>query len=376
MGENKTSVRAALVGALLVAPLAALAPGAVGGTALGADAPASTTTAPAPYLFSSDGVDKAQALSNLAELNAIPSVDTGYVPVTDPPRTDDKACPPSRCRDYTLPRVAGVTVTRPKVRVLLPVGYSTRTATRYPVVYLFNGSLSPYVRWTRQTMLTEMSRSMKAIFVMPEGGYDGNAGYFSDWKDGSFQWETWHVRHLVPWVDRTFRTIKGARAAAGASMGAQGALSYAARHPGLFKAVLSISGLVNTSSLVQNTVSPQLNEVLNTDGPDLKRIWGDPVLDSATWNEHNPVQLVDQLKDVKLFIASGTGYPQYDPNDAVHSGTTEQNLWNYQRYFFARLTTQGVPYEARISVGQLHDWPYFDGAMRWGLPRIIAAARG
>ena len=369
MGENKSNrgALAAVAGALL----AALVPGLTGTAAQGAE-----TAEPAPYYFTYDGQDTAQGLSNLAQLNTIPSVDTGWKPTTNPPQTDDRACPPSRCRDYTLPRPAGVPVTRPVVRVLLPVGYSTETARRYPVVYLFNGSLSPYVRWTRQTMLTSMSRSMKAIFVMPEGGYGGNAGYFSDWKDGSFSWETWHTKYLVPWVDRTFRTIPGARAAAGASMGAQGALSYAARHPGLFKAVLSISGLVNTSSLVQNTISPTLNDLLNSDGPDLRRIWGDPVLDSATWDEHNPVQLVPQLHDVKLFIASGTGYPQYDPNDAVHSGTTEQNLWNYQRYFFARLTAEKVPYEARISVGQLHDWPYFHQAMLWGLPKVIAAARG
>ncbi len=357
------------VAAAACALLATLVPG-VAGSAQGAE-----TAEPAPYYFSSDGQDTVQALRNLVEINAIPSMDTGYVPSTDPPRTDDRGCPPSRCRDYRLARPAGVPITRPVVRVLLPVGYRAHRARRYPVVYLFNGSLSPYVRWTRQTMLTSMSRRMEAIFVMPEGGYGGNAGYFTDWKDGSFSWETWHTKHLVPWVDRKFRTIRGARAAVGASMGAQGALSYAARHPGLFKSVLSISGLVNTSSLVQNTVSPTLNEQLNAEGPDLRRIWGDPVLDSATWAEHNPVELVADLRDVKLFIAAGTGYPQYDPNDAVHSGTTEQNLWNYQRYFFARLTAARVPYEARISVGQLHDWPYFHQAMLWGLPRIIAAAR-
>ncbi|GAA1932430.1 alpha/beta hydrolase [Nocardioides marmoribigeumensis] len=372
MGD--TRIAAALACALLVT----LAPGAVG-RADGAVGDALVAEAQRPRLFASDGTDTARAARNLAEINLVPSVDTGYTPRTDPPRTDDRACPPSRCRDYDLPRPAGVKVTRPRVRVLLPVGYASDPAVRYPVVYLFNGSLSPYVRWTRSTMLTSMSRSMKAIFVMPEGGYAGNAGYFTDWKDGSFDWETWHTRHLVPWVDRHFRTLPGARAAAGASMGALGALSYAARHAGLFRAVLSISGLMDTASLVQNgTVLQDLPDDVADQagirGPDLRRIWGDPVRDRATWAAHNPVDLVPRLRGVSLFVAAGTGYPQYDPADAIHSGVTEQNLWNTHRGFFAALTRDGIPYRARISVGQLHDWPYFHDAMVWGLPRIISAA--
>jgi S-formylglutathione hydrolase FrmB len=368
-------VCAAVAGALLVA----LAPGTLGGAANGASA-ATPTPEPAPYYFSSDGTDTVQALSNVARMQLIAPMDTGWRPSTDPPLTDDKACPPSRCRDYRLPAVPGLRPARPVVRVLLPVGYATQPKVRYPVVYLFNGSLSPYYRWSRATMLTPMSRSMKAIFVMPEGGHGANAGYFSDWKDGSFTWETWHTEQLVPWVDRTFRTIRGARAAVGASMGAQGALTYAARHPGLFKAVLSISGLLDTSSLVQNGTDLQqlpdpVKEAADVTGPDLRRLWGDPVLDRSTWAEHNPVDQVAGLHGVSLFIAAGTGYPQYDPADAVHSGAVEENLWNQHRRFFLALAREGIPYQARISQGQLHDWPYFHAAMVWGLPKVIAAAR-
>jgi S-formylglutathione hydrolase FrmB len=222
---------------------------------------------------------------------------------------------------------------------------------------------------------------MKAILVMPEGGYGDDAGFFTDWKDGSFDWETWHTKHLVPWVDKKFRTIPGARAAVGASMGAQGALTYAARHPGLFKAVLSISGLVDTSSLLQQglglqALPPAITEAGNIKNPDMRRIWGDPVLDRSTWAAHNPIEQVSKLRDVRLFIAAGTGFPHYDPNDAIHSGIVEQNLWNQHRGFFGALAAAKIPYEARISTGQLHDWPYFHEAMLWGLPRVIAAARG
>src|SRR3712207_495489 len=137
MGEKK--LRGALTSVVL-ALTAMLAQGTTGATATAAEG----TPEPAPHYFTSDGQDTAQALRNLVELNAIPSQRTGWGPSANPPITDDKACPASRCRDYALPRPAGVSVTRPVVRVLLPVGYSTETARRYPVVYLFNGSLSPY----------------------------------------------------------------------------------------------------------------------------------------------------------------------------------------------------------------------------------------
>jgi S-formylglutathione hydrolase FrmB len=130
---------------------------------------------------------------------------------------------------------------------------------------------------------------------------------------------------------------------------------------------------------VQNgTVLQQLPDEVKTPanivGPDLSRIWGDPVLDQATWSAHNPVDQVAGLKGVSLFIASGTGYPQYDPDDPIHSGAVEENLWNQHRKFFLGLAQAGIPYQARISQGQLHDWPYFHDAMVWGLPRIISAA--
>lgn len=358
-----------LVTALAGALLATLGTGAVS-RAEGADAPLELHRT---YAF--DGVDRNAAMRNLVEMNLMPSVDTGVVPNTHPPITDDKACPPSRCRDYVLPRPAGVKVSTPKVRVLLPVGYNADKTVRYPVVYLWNGALSPYFRWSRATELTAMSRSMKAIFVMPEGGYGSDAGFFTDWHDGSFDWETWHIQHLLPWVDKNFRTIKGARAGVGASMGALGALTYAARHPGLFKSVLSISGMVDTIQMTTYGTNPELAKALALKDPHLGRVWGDPVLNRSTWSEHNPTELAPQLKNVKLFIASGTGYAHYNPDDEIHSGIVELNLWNQHREFFAALTRAKVPYQARVAIGQLHDWPYFHEAMVWGLPKVIAAAR-
>lgn len=375
--RRHTRQLAALVTATVCTLVVTLSPAlASAGSAPDGSAEGSTPEPLAHYrIFSSDGRDMGVALRNLVEMNAMPSVETGDVPTTHPPATDAQACPRSRCRDYRLNIPADVHVTRPIVRVLLPVGYAKHPHRRYPVVYLYNGAKSPYYRWTQATMLTKLSRKIPAIFVMPEGGYGHNAGMFADWKDGSFDWETFHVDHVIPWVDRKFRAMPRVRAAAGVSMGSLGVLDYATRHPGLFQAVLSISGIVDTTSIIRGALPQSVLKVLGYDETDLNRVWGNPVLDRATWSAHNPVEQVSKLRGTKLFIASGTGSNHYNPADEVHSGSIEQSIWNSHRLFFAALTQAGVPYTARISLGGFHDWPSFHEPIKWGLPLIVEAAR-
>lgn len=337
---------------------------------------AEQTTAEDVTTYSVDGSKPVRAAATYARMMATLAVDTGFTPQVDPPLAGGKkACPPKRCRDYRVKAPSSVKITGNRVRVILPVGYH-RSAKRYPVVFLFNGAVSAYDAWSRKTLLTQMSRSMPAIFVMPDGGYGRQLGMFSDWADGSYDWETFHTQYVIPWVDQKFRTIKGARAAVGASVSALAALGYAARHPGLFRSVLSISGMVDTRALSTQIAPQDLADAAGLDQRvDLSRVWGDPVLNADVWSAHNPTDLAPKLKGVKLFIASGTGFAGGDPDDPIHTGYQENTIWTTHRTFLAALTANGISYEARVAVGNLHDWPYFDSPLRWGLPRLIAAAK-
>ena len=201
---------------------------------------------------------------------------------------------------------------------------------------------------------------------MPAGGKLEQAGMFSDWADGSWDWETYHTQVLVPWIDKKYRTIPGARAAAGASMGALGALNYAARHPGLFKAVLSVSGLPDTTLLAgEGVFGPEAER------PDLRKVWGHPVLNRANWDAHNPLLHVDKLRDVALFITCGTGFRGDPGSDGVLTGDFEKDRWEAHRGYLGKLTTNEVPYRARIAIGGGHDWKYFDFMVQWAMPKII-----
>src|SRR5437867_7419712 len=56
-----------------------------------------------------------------------------------------------------------------------------------------------YESWTNNTDLTSFVRRFPLIIVMPDGGKGSNAGWYSDWKDGSRQWETFHIEVLIPY---------------------------------------------------------------------------------------------------------------------------------------------------------------------------------
>ncbi len=67
-------------------------------------------------------------------------------------------------------------------------------------------------------------------------------GWYADaWNGGAGEppaWETFHLVELIELLDRNWRA-DGARPVAGVSMGGFGAMAYAARHPGMFRAAAS-----------------------------------------------------------------------------------------------------------------------------------------
>src|SRR5205823_6607902 len=185
--------------------------------------------------------------------------------------------------------------------------------TRYPVLFLLHGAGDTYQTWTQNTDVEAFTAPLPLIIVMPDGGHGGappnEAGWYSDWLDGSRQWETFHTSVLVPYIDEHFRTLgAGHRAVAGLSMGGFGAMSYAARHPGLFRAAASFSGAVDTRYLSPAS-GVGFTAFHNQFGTPDDRVWGNQLTDSDTWAAHNPTDQAAKLKCTALWIATGNGAP-------------------------------------------------------------------
>jgi diacylglycerol O-acyltransferase/trehalose O-mycolyltransferase len=280
------------------------------------------------------------------------------------------ACTPPRCMQIVVPVPHHLHVPDSTVRVILPAGYDTSHA-RYPVLYLLHGAGDTFATWSERTDVEDFSAAFPIIIVMPDSGHDANAGFYSNWIDGSRQWETFHTRVLRKYVEHHFRTLASRRhrALAGLSMGGFGAMSYAARHRGLFRAAATFSGALD--SLYPTPAS----NFLFVSGVVGKGIWGDPVTDERIWRQHNPTDRAADLRGVALFLATGDGTmggpAGDDPNDPL--GYVIEQVVDQMTLSFARaLDAAGVPYTKDFYQGGYHGWPYWQRELHWALPQILS----
>ena len=160
------------------------------------------------------------------------------------------------------------------IAVYLPASYD-RSSFRFPVAYYLHGGGGNERTWIDRVALDSLADSLhreglpEAILVMP----DGDTGYWIDWEEPDGFWhrcmadprrallqeasatycvshgryESYLVRDVVPFVDSAYRTRADHlhRGIAGLSMGGYGALFLAARHPDMFSAAVSHSGVVS-----------------------------------------------------------------------------------------------------------------------------------
>jgi diacylglycerol O-acyltransferase / trehalose O-mycolyltransferase len=298
------------------------------------------------------------------------------VPASAHAQEQAPVCAAPDCVDVQVPVPAGLKVPENRVRVLLPKGYAEDPCRAYPVLYLLHGVGDDYTRWSQNTDVIAFTRDLPVIVVMPDGGGNPEAGWYSDWVDGSRQWETFHMDVLVPYIDRTFRTLgPGHRLIAGASMGGFGAMSYSARHPGMFRAAASFSGIVNTMYAFPVS-GPGFALARPYFGTPDDRIWGNQLEDEATWREHNPADRAADLTGTELFLTSGMGAPTGPAGDdpaKAPNYVTEHVIFQMNLSFVQAVEAAGLSAKTDFTPGY-HDWPYWERALHWALPQMVPLA--
>ena len=196
-------------------------------------------------------------------------------------------------------------------RLLLPRRFEAEPGRRWPALWLLHGCCDTCQSWTRSTDVEELSELDEVLVVMPEAG---RVGFYSDWREraqgGPSRWETFHLVELRQLLEREWRA-GDRRAVAGLSMGGLGAMAYAARHPGMFAAAASYSGLLHTRFDGDPLTGPKLTQDLLRDfGEDPDALWDDPQRHGDTWAAHNLYDLVPRLRGVRLFVSVGSGRPR------------------------------------------------------------------
>jgi esterase/lipase superfamily enzyme len=180
-------------------------------------------------------------------------------------------------------------------------------------------------------------------------------------RGGPPQWETYHVRQLIPWIDAHYRTVarREGRAVAGLSMGGDGALKYAAKHPDLFVAAHAFSGAVDLNVLAQ----------FLEQGP----AYGPYATQEARWRGNNAWDLADNLRGLDLALRTGNGlrggpygngpWPGIDPIEAgVHLANDSLH---------ARLRQLGIAHVWDDYGPGGHTVPYWNRDLRLSLPALM-----
>jgi S-formylglutathione hydrolase FrmB len=257
------------------------------------------------------------------------------------------------------------------VRILLPAGYDPRSARRYPVLYLFHGTSGRASDWVDMGGAEATTERLPVITVMPDAGFDGDGGgWFTDWVDrttalGPSQWETFHIRDVLPWVDANLRTIRGrqGRAIAGLSQGGFGSTTYAARHPDLFCSVASFSGapeIARDPDVTVGATAVIYATAYGLDGVQPEAMFGSRATDAINWAGHDPASLIDNLRAtaIHLWTATGANGP-YDPQPNPGASGIELLTHASTLHFHDHLVEADVPSDYHDYTYGTHTWAYW-----------------
>ena len=297
----------------------------------------------------------------------------------------------ARVVSYTVstPSLQMSSTTPLKVHVILPTGYDQKKGRTYPVLYALPGTSNKASVWLTNIHTVEMTRNLPVIVVIPDGTYNADGGgFYTDWVDrttsrGIANWETFHTKELVPWIDARYRTIRSraGRAIVGISQGGFGSMSYAARHPELYGAVGSFSGAVDiyqgaTCQIGAATLISGIMTGLNQVQPFAP--FGNPVTDAANWKAHDPGTIVKSLAHTRIDLYTSEGVPgDSDMRDPAMPGTVamEAILHQSNLCFKDAADQAGVAYQWHSYTVGTHAWVYGDRSLKDYLPRLMGFFR-
>ncbi|MET8472012.1 alpha/beta hydrolase family protein [Streptomyces sp. NPDC006422] len=261
-----------------------------------------------------------------------------------------------------------------KVRLLTPDGWDPGDRTKqWPTLWLLHGCCGDYTSWTAKTDVASVDSLRDVLVVMPEAGWNG---WYSDWWNhgagGDPAWDTFHTRDLRRVLERDWGAGPR-RVVAGLSMGGQGALLYAARHPGMFKAAAAYSG--SAHPLLNDESTDRIMGFFAGQGDDPLRVWGDPVAQRDIWAAHDPYYLAKRLKTLPVYLSCGDGTAgPLDQPGATNALEADFNRQNHA--LAAQLRKVGAKHLTTNFYGPgTHTWPYWQRELHASLPMLLHALK-
>lgn len=257
----------------------------------------------------------------------------------------------------------------------------------HPALYLLDGvDGSPTSDWLTKGHAAEFFAD-KPVDVVLTG--DGVGSMYSDWEHydrtlGLNRWETFLIDELPPIVESYLHT-DGRRAVAGVSMGAQGAMMLAQRHPGFFRAVAGISGCYSTADNVGEAVT---RITVASRGGNPENLWGPP--NSPAWLAHDSFLGAATLRGTAIYLSAATGVPGLPDLEAIadapnvlgalqQSGggvALEAGALACTERFAERLAQLRIPATVEYEPTGTHAWPSFTDELPAAWNAIAKAFHG
>jgi S-formylglutathione hydrolase FrmB len=235
-----------------------------------------------------------------------------------------------------------------RAAVVVPDNYKKAKKTNFPVLYLLHGGSGSYRDWLTKTpdkqLLQRLADQYNIIIVTPDGGT--TSYYFDSPLDKTSQYETFISGELTEKIDGAYRTIKDrtGRVIAGLSMGGHGAMYIASRHPDLYCAAGSMSGVMNINTATWKVPADfaQLRK------QNFARLLGVPKDTLNPYTSYTAVGRINEIKasGLKLILDCGVDDFLIDTNRDMHQ----------------RLVTSNTPHDYIERPGG-HTWEYWENAL-------------
>jgi S-formylglutathione hydrolase FrmB len=197
--------------------------------------------------------------------------------------------------------------------IFLPASYAKGDKT-YPVVYFLHGLWNDHTSWTvdRYGRLYEQVDQLIAAKKIPEVLMvhpKGDNSFYTNYLDGSKNYEDYVTQDLIQHIERTYRARSGAkwRSIGGTSMGGFGALKIAFKFKNLYAATAAHSPIVflaDPSHMPEQTKNSGRFEFFTRV---ITPIFGSPV-DLEKWRANNPLDLAQKadLQGLRIYFDYGT----------------------------------------------------------------------
>ena len=213
---------------------------------------------------------------------------------------------------------------------------------QYPVLYLMHGYAGNYKQWSNIIDLQHYADQFGWFIVCPDGEYE--SWYIESKVKSKSQYASFFFNDLIPYIQKNYPVSNKNVFISGLSMGGHGALYLFSKHPELFLAAGSTSGVVDLTQI--SYLDSSLEKVLGSKYANRPEWESNSVLNLADhWPTNKPIivdcGLQDALYNSNLILKNKLEKLQIPVTFISQPGTHNRAYWaksiDYHFLFFNKI---------------------------------------